>query len=88
MPTHAVPLVYIDIWFTNYAVYLHEGFPNLCGFVSIALGHLSFNFHEVRYQFFSPFQTELEEENQEGQEIEDARSTIADVEKLFQTTEA
>ncbi|KDO49405.1 hypothetical protein CISIN_1g038806mg, partial [Citrus sinensis] len=32
--------------------------------------------------------TELEEENQEGQEIEDARSTIADVEKLFQTTEA
>ncbi|KAH7571587.1 hypothetical protein JRO89_XS04G0085600 [Xanthoceras sorbifolium] len=30
---------------------------------------------------------ELEEVNQEGPEIEDARSTITEVEKLFQTTE-
>ena len=30
---------------------------------------------------------ELEEENQEVPEIEDARSTIMEVEKLFQTTE-
>lgn len=50
-----MPCPYIDIWFANYGVYLHEGFPNLCGFVSIELGHLSFNFHEVRYQFFPLF---------------------------------
>ncbi|KAK2638455.1 hypothetical protein Ddye_026250 [Dipteronia dyeriana] len=30
---------------------------------------------------------ELEEVNQEGSEIEDARSTVTEVEKLYQTTE-
>ena len=35
------------------------------------------------------FQAELEEANEkEGSEFEDARSTITEVEKLFQTTEA
>lgn len=39
--------------------------------------------------FFIPFQAELEESDEkEGPEIDDARNTIADVEKVFETTEA
>lgn len=33
------------------------------------------------------FQAEVEEENQGGSEIEEAESTVADIEKLFETTQ-
>jgi tubulin-specific chaperone A len=43
--------------------------------------------HSAEYDI--QFQAELEESNQkEGAEIEEARSTIAEVEQFFQTTEA
>lgn len=42
-------------------------------------------FNELRTEY----QAELDETNEkEGPEFEDARSTITEVEKLFQTTEA
>lgn len=57
---------------------------HLWGFISLK------DFLLIHYaEYDIQIQAELEESNEkEGPEIEEARSTIAEVEQLFQTTEA
>jgi len=46
-------------------------------------------FITLEFYFISYFQAELEDSDEKaGPEIADARSTIAEVEKVFETTEA
>lgn len=63
----------------------------MLSFFSFVLNHILFSWHIVSQstEQNAQSQAELEESNQkEGVEIEEARSTIADVERFFQSTEA
>lgn len=63
----------------------------MVSFFSLVLNHMSLSWCTVSQstEQYVQFQAELEESNQkEGVEIEEARSTIADVERFFESTEA